>query len=73
MNLEIDFTAIYYFLWSLCMLFYVAGVGEALCECTKELKSTIVSLADTRRDMNAVASALKRGDQAKLWADTQPV
>ena len=66
MNLEIDFTAIYYFLWSLCMLFYVAGVGEALCECTKELKST-------RRDMNAVAIALKLRDQAKLWADTQPV
>jgi len=71
MNLEVDFTAIYYFLWSLCMLFSVAGVIEVLHEFIRELKSTTASLTEARRDMNAIAHALRRVDPAKI--DSLPV
>jgi len=66
MNLEVDFTAIYYFLWSLCMLVSMVGLTQVFSEHTNELKSTVASLNDARRDMNAIAYTFKRTDQAKV-------
>jgi len=48
------------------MLVSMVGLTQVFSEHINELKSTVASLNDARRDMNAIAYTFKRTDQAKV-------
>ena len=64
MYFEIDMLGVYYFLWSLCMLFSVLAIGSVLSEFSKvsdslsEFKRVSDSLNEFIRELSSVKSSL---------------
>ena len=68
MQFEIDLLGVYYFIWSLCMLFLVLGIVSVLSDFIIELRSVKSSLLDVHRGVCALDHTLKRVDQTTISA-----
>ena len=53
MHVDLDLSSIYYFVWSLLVLLYIYGIGEALCKLAQRMEDVLESVRISRKNASS--------------------